>query len=457
MNPALLPLLPATRPYEWSRAHRRAGVQCGGLTRRPLARMQRPVQGKAVANNKKKTGKVIEVMTREALLKRKVRRHLHRVGFKRNECGDLYLPDSGKEAIRAAHQLQRAERSTKQKDFLKAKFHKLAPYFAIGAEIDPARVRPSLERVFSGTLEADLFKLASLTWSVPVSPGFGRRLRYLVWDDGHNRLMGILAIGDPVFSLRTRDEYIGWTGEQRGTQLIHTMDAYVLGAIPPYNQLLGGKVVASLLRTREIYEDFLAAYGAREGVISGKINQARLAAITTTSSMGRSSVYNRLKLGGKHYLKPIGYSSGYGHFHIPDRLFFELRDYLRTKDHRYADGHEFGKGSNWKMRVTRAALDMIGERSNLLMHGVKREVFICEMASNTIEFLKGEAAELDLGDLKTVEEVAALACHRWLVPRAARDTGYRQWTRQHLVDLVSQTSGVRVSLVEPKKRKQARS
>ncbi len=414
--------------------------------------MQLLVQGKIVA---KKTGKVIKIMTREALLKRKVRRHLQRVGFKRDEHGDLYLPADSKEAIRAAHQLQREERSTKQKDFLKAKFPKLVQYFATGLELDPTKVRPRLQRVVSGTQQADLFKLASLTWSVPVSPGFGRRLRYLVWDDGHERLMGILAIGDPVFNLRKRDEYIGWTGEQRSTQLIHTMDAYVLGAVPPYNQLLGGKVVASLLRTREVYEDFLAAYGAREGVISGKVNQARLAAITTTSSMGRSSVYNRVKLDGKHYLKPIGYSSGYGHFHIPDRLFLELRDYLRTQDHRYADGHEFGKGPNWKMRVTRKALEMIGERSNLMMHGVKREVFICEMASNTVAFLKGEAPDLDVGDLKTVEEVAALACQRWLVPRATRETGYRQWTRQHLVDLVSRSSGVRVSLVE-QKRKQVR-
>lgn len=404
----------------------------------------------------KKNSKVIKIMTREALLKRKIRRHLQRVGFKRDEHGDLYLLADSKEAIRAAHQLQRAERSTKQKDFLKAKFPKLAKYFAIGAEIDPSKVQPRLERVAGDTLKADLFKLATLTWSVPVSPGFGRRLRYLVWDDGHERLMGILAIGDPVFNLRSRDEYIGWTGEQRGTQLIHTMDAYVLGAVPPYNQLLGGKVVASLLRTREIYEDFLAAYGSREGVISGKVNQARLAAITTTSSMGRSSVYNRVKLDGMQYLKPIGYSSGYGHFHIPDRLFLELRDYLRTKDHRYADGHEFGKGPNWKMRVTRAALDMIGERSNLMKHGIKREVFICEMASNAVAFLKGEAAELDLHDLKTVEEVAALACRRWLIPRAARETSYRQWTRQHLTDLVINSSGVRVSLAEPKTRKQTR-
>lgn len=398
-------------------------------------------------------GKVVSVQTREAILKRKVRRHLKRVGFKRDENGDLYLPADSKEAIRAAHQLQRTERSTKQKEFLKTNFPKLSQYFATGDELEPTAVKPRLERVISGSWQANLFKLASLTWSVPVSPGFGRRLRYLVWDDGHDRLMGIVAIGDPVFNLRSRDEYIGWTGEQRGTQLIHTMDAYVLGAVPPYNQLLGGKVVAALLRTREIYDDFQAIYGAREGVISGKVNRARLAAITTTSSMGRSSIYNRVKLDGKFYLKPIGYSSGYGHFHIPDQLFQELRDYLRKENHRYADGHTFGKGPNWRMRVTRAALEKIGMRSRLMMmHGVKREVFVCEMASNTIKFLKGEHASLDISDLKWVEEVANLACKRWLVPRATRQTEYRRWTKQDLVNLVSESSGIRVSLSEPKKK-----
>lgn len=404
---------------------------------------------------KNSKGKVISILTREAILKRKVRRHLKRVGFQRDENGTLHLPADSKEAIRAAHQMQRAERSTKQKEFLKTKFPKLSQYFAVGAEIEPTAVKPRLERIASDTWQAELFKLASLTWSVPVSPGFGRRLRYLVWDDGHERLMGILAIGDPVFNLRSRDEYIGWTGEQRNTQLVHTMDAYVLGAVPPYNKLLGGKVVAALLRTQEIYNDFLAVYGARKGVISKKINQARLAVITTTSSMGRSSVYNRLKMNGTFYLRPIGYSSGYGHFHIPDKLFQDLREYLRKKKHTYADEHAFGKGPNWKMRVTRTALELIGMRSNLMMHGVKREVFVCEMGRNSVKFLKGEEATLDVGDLKSVEEVGALACKRWLIPRAARKSEFREWSKQDLVDLVSQSSGVRVSTSEPKKRKKA--
>jgi hypothetical protein len=124
------------------------------------------------------------------------------------------------------------------------------------------------------------------------------------------------------------------------------MDAYVLGALPPYNMLLGGKLIACLLRTRDIYDDFKDAYGGTKGIISKKEKKARLLAITTSSSMGRSSVYNRLKLDGIEYFKSIGYTGGWGHFHIPDDLFADFREYLRAIDHSYADRHRFGQGPN---------------------------------------------------------------------------------------------------------------
>jgi hypothetical protein len=41
--------------------------------------------------------------------------------------------------------------------------------------------------------------------------------------------------------------------------------------------------------------------------------------------MGRSSVYNRLKLSGIMYFKSIGYTGGWGHFHIPDSPIFFWR------------------------------------------------------------------------------------------------------------------------------------
>jgi hypothetical protein len=191
------------------------------------------------------------------------------------------------------------------------------------------------------------------------------------------KLIGIIAIGDPVFNLSVRDTLIDWDAQARRDRLVNIMDAYVLGALPPYNALLGGKMVACMIRSRDVYDDFAKAYGKTTGIISQQEKNARLLAVTTSSSMGRSSVYNRLKLGGIEYFKPIGYTRGWGHFHIPDSLFADLRDYLREIGHGYADLHCFGQGPNWRMRTTRAALEALGFEDDMLRHGIQREVFIC--------------------------------------------------------------------------------
>ena len=121
-------------------------------------------------------------------------------------------------------------------------------------------------------------------------------------------------------------------------------------------------MVACLVRSRELYNDFARKYGETKGVISRKEKKARLLAVTTSSSMGRSSVYNRLKLDGEEYFRSIGYTEGWGHFHIPDNLFAELRNYLREMKHPYADMYRFGDGPNWRLRTTRAALSLLGFR-----------------------------------------------------------------------------------------------
>jgi hypothetical protein len=280
--------------------------------------------------------------------------------------------------------------------------------------------------------------MASLTWAVPVSNGFGRRLRYLVWDQNNKKLIGLIAIGDPVFNLSVRDKLIGWTVKDRGERLVNILDAYVLGAVPPYNKLLGGKLVASLIRSRDIYDDFTKTYGNSEGIISGKQKHARLLVVTTSSSLGRSSVYNRLKLDRTEYFKPIGYTGGWGHFHVPDELFSDLRAYLREIGHGYADSHRFGEGPNWRLRTTRVALSALGFKEDILRHGIQREVFICQLASNALSILKKGKGRPNLSSLKTVAEVATLAVQRWMVPRSQRRPEYLSWTKGDLHALLSE-------------------
>ena len=381
-------------------------------------------------------GLVIQVRPRGVQLKRDIRAHLASLGFTRDSSGGLLLPGSGKQVVRQLHEPQRLSVISRQSELIVKRLPKLQHHFASGGDVDVAKISPYLERIYSDTWQADLFKLASLSWSVPVSSGFGRRLRFLVWDKHNDKLIGLVAIGDPVFNLAVRDKFLGWSGTDRKERLVNLMDAYVLGAVPPYNMLLGGKLVASLLRTTEIYEEFARAYGSLPGIISKQAKSARLLAITTSSSMGRSSVYNRLRVHDTHYLKSVGFSGGWGHFHVPDELFTSMRAHLREIGHEYADYHAFGQGSNWRIRTIRAAMTDLGFRGDMLKHGIQREVFVSLLADNSIELLSTGIGSPVLSSLKSVAEVGGIARERWVVPRAASRPDYEGWTNDNWRTLV---------------------
>jgi hypothetical protein len=87
------------------------------------------------------------------------------------------------------------------KKFIAERLPDLINHFASGSDIDPARISCVMEK-FRATFGRAIFSaLPSLTWAVPASNGFGRRLRYLVWDEHDDKLIGSTAIGDPVCNL----------------------------------------------------------------------------------------------------------------------------------------------------------------------------------------------------------------------------------------------------------------
>ena len=200
----------------------------------------------------------------------------------------------------------------------------LREYLANPCEIDVNKIKPFLSVVAAGTEDSHLFNAASLLWSVPVSRGFGRRMRYLVRDKSNGKLIGIIGLTDPVFNLTPRDAWIGWNADDRAERLIHTMDAFVLGALPPYNKILGGKLVALLAASSNVVRDFRRKYREYEGIISKKGKNPRLVLLTTSSALGRSSLYNRLRIpksvafltGVENDRVSTWYTRGYGHFHI---------------------------------------------------------------------------------------------------------------------------------------------
>jgi len=256
-------------------------------------------------------------------------------------------------------------------------------------------------------------------------------MRFLVVDEQNDKLVGILGLGSPIFSLRVRDEWIGWDVEDRRKRLIHVMDAFVLGAVPPYSQLLCGKLVGSLAASAELSDAFRRKYHGRVGAIRGKRASAELALVTTSSALGRSSTYNRLSLPGLLSFERLGWTSGWGHFQIPDAVFEDMRRLLALSHHKYASGNRYGDGPNWRMRVVRVALEEIGFDASVLRHGIKREVFGLPIASNWREFLTGSARQPILRCPST-RTIADACLDRWILPRSVRDPSYLRCTRSDI-------------------------
>lgn len=349
------------------------------------------------------------------------------------------LPVLTKDAIRDMHAVQRQELVERERAVLSPRLRRLIQHFAAGREVDPERIDPELVPVRAEDETGLLFRLATLLWSVPVSRGFGRRMRFLVRDRFNGKLIGLFALGDPVFNLRARDTWIGWTVADREARLANVMDAYVVGAVPPYSQLLGGKLVCSLIGSAEVTDSFADKYAGRRGIISGKIKSNKLALVTVTSALGRSSLYNRLRLPGVVELLWVGKTRGWGHFHIPGQLFEAMRYLLELDGHPYAQGYKYGNGPNWRMRVVRAALVRLKLDGDLLRHGITRDVYAMPLAKNWREFLHGKSVE-GIVNRPPAGQVAAACRDRWVVPRARRCPEYRCWTREDTLKLFGRLS-----------------
>ena len=105
-------------------------------------------------------------------------------GFKmrKKSSYEILPPSTKKKVIRSLYIHARDAKLKSNIDFLKSNFPALCRFFANGEQIDLNSFTPVLVPVEGGTENSRLFRFASLLWSVPVSQGFGRRTRFLVFD-----------------------------------------------------------------------------------------------------------------------------------------------------------------------------------------------------------------------------------------------------------------------------------
>jgi hypothetical protein len=362
-------------------------------------------------------------------LKAKITRSLRQQGF-HIRGGKLTPPQVlEKEQIRQIHALAVVHQVERCKSGLIRHETKLLSRIACGFEVDPCAIVPRLVEVQADSEDELLFRYVRLHWSIPVSAGYGRRLRFLVEDQANGKLIGIIGLADPVFNLGARDQWIGWDSSQRRERLNHVMDAFVLGAVPPYSSLLCGKLVAALVGSVEVRAAFARKYAKSESLIRERKGDGRLSLVTTTSALGRSSIYNRLRIGDRRLYVPVGFTRGSGDFHFSNGLYQSIYDY----SHRWCDPSakrdEWGTGFRNRREVVQKCLTKIGITTDWQYHGIKREIFMVPLASNTREFLRGEHQRL-LWYPHTVDDISHWFRERWLLPRASRDDRYRTYSRE---------------------------
>lgn len=146
-------------------------------------------------------------------LRQAVRRRLLSLGFRRTSDGYSLPPNLTKDQVRDLHRPSRRALHVADRGFIRDRTFALLRQFADGREINPRAVVPELVEVEPGTEESELFRLATLLWSVPVSGGFGRRLRFF-WSEIVR--MGSSSVSSPwAIPCSTSERVIRGSGGRR--------------------------------------------------------------------------------------------------------------------------------------------------------------------------------------------------------------------------------------------------
>jgi hypothetical protein len=219
------------------------------------------------------------------------------------------------------------------------------------------------------------------------------------------------------------------------------VDVSVCGAVHPYNELLGGKLVALALHSREVRDAYEAQYGGRISLIASQMaarpirRLARLKVLTTTSLYGvGSSQYNRLKLRAtEHRGLPYDLSwrlfdrddddltSGYGTVHLGSATVAALRELSSVTHGAKRVNNRFGEGSSPRLRQIREGLDALGLESNHILHHATPRLFCAsELEPKARQQLLG-LAEDNNAIPPSLRTISAAWRRRWLLNRIQND------------------------------------
>lgn len=188
------------------------------------------------------------------------------------------------------------------------------------------------------------------------------------------------------------------------------LDISVCGAIAPYSEILGGKLVAMLLASPEIVGAYRRRYGSKGSIIASSMaghrvgRKPKLVALTTTSLYGAElNQYTRIRIPAREIgaaidegiaFKKLGLTRGQGSFHF-SAVTVDLIEVLLSQlsDNRSVNSI-FGEGVSPRLRKIRDGLNECGFPSDaVLTHGSPRIVYGVALTSNLRNYLLERASQ----------------------------------------------------------------
>ncbi|WP_407147850.1 Druantia anti-phage system protein DruA [Bradyrhizobium sp. ORS 86] len=185
-------------------------------------------------------------------------------------------------------------------------------------------------------------------------------------------------------------------------------DLTVCGAVPPYNVLLGGKLVAMLAASPEVVLEYRRRYQSAPSVIASSmagraiVRSANLVFIGTTSLYGeRPNQYDRTSypcdtIGGpRGQMVRYQYLTGQrsrttcvGTFQFGRDTKAAIEQFTTSLTNGRRVNNVFGEGTSPKLRSLRDGLNALGISSDeLLQHGIEKVVYGVKLATNTSQYL----------------------------------------------------------------------
>jgi len=362
-------------------------------------------------------------------IKRAIFKDLRSQGFEIKN-GVITPNGNSKKIYRNIQSKAKQEKLDEHRKFINKNLKVINKYTINGKEIDPEKINLELRFVEPKSEESIIFTWWNLAWwSIPYERLIGRQMRFVLWDTCHDAPFGLIGLQSPPLRNKLRDDFLGIQSGKRDYWLNMSMYAQRVGALPPYNDLLGGKMVALSLLGNEIRNKYNEKYKGRKTLLMEREIPADLLFITTTSAFGKGTIYERLDFNGEKINKFLGYTTGSGTFHLSEQNYQLLINYLDSLGYEIKRG--YGTGPSRKLHLINNAFRELGI-AKFSNHGIKRGFYLFSNVTNLKQVITHN--EKPNWYNRPFEDLTEYWKERWCVPRSKRVKKWKSFDQEKFIE-----------------------